>query len=178
VVLDCEMEVSKDLRPSDLVAAKVVSGSKILKIPVVSENFSWLGRKFQIVSPMFEGNNDGQEFLVIDLIVHFSREELARVEGNRMQTSFIIILAADSSQSIIRSIWLNDTGLGRVIMVEYRARAEGFLEGIECLLGSRGPFELCILLEQGCQWCCNLGVVLHKASVEICKAQKDLDIQG
>jgi hypothetical protein len=134
----------------DLAAAKVASGSKILKILVVSENLSWLGRKFQVVSPMFEGNNDGQEFLVIDLIVCLSREELARVEGNRVQTSFIIILAADSSHSIIRSIWLNDTGLGRVIMAEYRARAEGSLEGLERLLGSRRPFELCILLEQGC----------------------------
>ena len=74
------MVVRKDLRPSDLVAAKVVSGSKILKILVVSENLSWLGREFQVVSPMFESSNDGQEFLVIDLIVHFSREELVRVK--------------------------------------------------------------------------------------------------
>jgi len=91
------MEVRKDLRPSDLAAAKVASGSKILKILVVSENLSWLGREFQVVLPMFESSNDGQEFLVIDLIVHFSREELARVKGNRVQVSFIIILATDSS---------------------------------------------------------------------------------
>ena len=91
------MVVRKDLRPSDLAVAKVASGSKILKILVVSENLSWLGREFQVVSPMFESSNDGQEFLVIDLIVHFSREELARVKGNRVQASFIIILATDSS---------------------------------------------------------------------------------
>ena len=69
------MVVRKDLRPSDLVVAKVASGSKILKILVVSENLSWLGREFQVVLPMFESSNDGQELLVIDLIVHFSREE-------------------------------------------------------------------------------------------------------
>jgi len=67
-----------------------------------------------------------------------------------VKVSFFIILVADSSYSVIRSIRLNDAGLGRVIVVEYRTRAKGRFEDIKCFLGRRGPKELLVLLEPSC----------------------------
>jgi exonuclease I len=120
-ILDSKTKIGQDLRPTDLTVAEVTSGSEVLKIFVVSKNFSRFRGEFQVVSPVFKSCNNGKELLVIDLVVHFGWEELARVECNRVKATFIIILAADSTQCIVRSIRLNDTGLAGVIVAEDRA---------------------------------------------------------
>jgi hypothetical protein len=97
LILDGKMEVRQDLRPTDLMAAEIAGGGKILKIFVVSKNFSRFRGELQIVSPLLEGLHNGQEFLVIDLVVHLCWEKCPGIKSNRMESSFIIILAADNS---------------------------------------------------------------------------------
>jgi hypothetical protein len=39
----------------------------------------------EITTPTLEGSDNGQEFLIIDIIVNLSRGELARVKSHRVE---------------------------------------------------------------------------------------------
>ena len=49
--------------------------AEIDKILVVGEDLDWEGGTMKVVSPRFQGTDDGKEFLVIDVIVSFCEGE-------------------------------------------------------------------------------------------------------
>jgi hypothetical protein len=58
---------------------------------------------------------------------------------------------------------------------EDRSRSEGLFERIECFLCGIGPFELCVLALKSSEGCCNLPILLDESSIEIGKAEEDLN---
>jgi len=59
LIFDGKMEIRQDLRPTDLAVTEIACGGEILKIFVVSNDFSTFRRKLQIVLPMLESYNNG-----------------------------------------------------------------------------------------------------------------------
>ena len=57
---------------------------KVLKVPVVRKNNSRVTSALEFGSLRFEGTDYCKEFLVVDLIVIFSRIELPAYKGNRV----------------------------------------------------------------------------------------------
>jgi len=48
---------------------------------VIGEYLYLVGGSFAIAPPVFEGVDDGQEFLIVDLVVDFHWLELSGMEG-------------------------------------------------------------------------------------------------
>ena len=50
---------------------QILSCAPVLKVLVIGEDFKGLREAFEVVSPGFKGTDDGEEFLVIDLVILF-----------------------------------------------------------------------------------------------------------
>lgn len=49
--------------------------SEVSEVFMISEDLHWEGEAMEIVLPRFQGMDDSQKFLVIDVIVSFCRGE-------------------------------------------------------------------------------------------------------
>ena len=56
-------------------AVKVPGLMKVCQVLVVSEDLDGKGGSMEVVSPRFQSMDDGQELLVIDVIVSLGRDE-------------------------------------------------------------------------------------------------------
>ena len=70
-----EVKVSKVDEPSCLLAIERLGLAEVGKILVVCENLYQERRAMEVVMPGFQGTDDHKEFLVIDVVVSFSRRE-------------------------------------------------------------------------------------------------------
>ena len=59
-------------------------GRKILKVLVICDDINQSWRTFEVMMPNFEGFEDGQEFLVVYIVVQLHRVESPGVESNWM----------------------------------------------------------------------------------------------
>ena len=70
-----EVKVSEVDEPSCLLAIERLGLAEVGKILVVCENLYRERRAMEVVMPGFQGADDHKEFLVIDVVVSFSRRE-------------------------------------------------------------------------------------------------------
>ena len=83
--MDNEVELGEKLQPSSLVVGQELHHGEILQILVVSDNIHRSGRTFQIVMPGAESLIDGEELLIMGIIVEFWHSQHPRVECNWME---------------------------------------------------------------------------------------------
>jgi hypothetical protein len=70
-------------------------------------------------------------------------------KGNGIEDACIIPLGEDARGDVIRGVCFNVHFSRGVKMLEDRGQSEGNLEGLECLLTGRGPFEYDTFLGEG-----------------------------
>ena len=68
------------------------------------------------MSPGGEGLDECEKFLIVNIVIHFSRKELVREKGTWVHNSIIGNLGKNTSTSKVRSIALNDCGVGEIEM--------------------------------------------------------------
>ena len=72
---DDEVKLRGKLRPAGLSASKEFGGCKVLKVLMVSDNVNWSTRTFEVMPPSLEHFEDGEEFLVMSVVVEFGAGE-------------------------------------------------------------------------------------------------------
>jgi len=65
-----------------LPSGQYLGSRKILKVLIIHNNVDGVGRTFQIVPPILESFKDGEQFLVMCVVVQLCCSESARVKGN------------------------------------------------------------------------------------------------
>lgn len=68
----------------------------------------------EIVTPRFQGIDDGKEFLIIDVVVSFSRGKGLEQVETRVPIAVCVGLEKDSTRSILGGISSNHKGGGKV----------------------------------------------------------------
>src|SRR5882724_2691229 len=68
-VVDQVVESREVLRPMDLAMHELLSGCKVLEVLMVGEHKHNMCRALEVVVPLSEGLEYGQQFLIIDLVV-------------------------------------------------------------------------------------------------------------
>ena len=63
------------LRPPDLAPSKYFSRREVFQIFVVGDNVNGEVRAFEIVPPLGEGVEDGQELFIVSVVVEFRASE-------------------------------------------------------------------------------------------------------
>ena len=66
---DGEVELGEVLRPAGLTAGQDLGAGEILQVLVVGDHIDRRGGTLKVVSPVLEGLEDGQELLVMGIIV-------------------------------------------------------------------------------------------------------------
>ena len=98
---DDKVELGKVLGPPHLLPGQYLDSRKILKILMICNNVDGIGRTFQIVLPNLESFKDGQQFLVMCVVVQLCRSESTRVKGNWVNFIIFINNGEDCSESIV-----------------------------------------------------------------------------
>jgi hypothetical protein len=101
------VEVLKVLDPAGLSASNLLQLAEVLEIFVVGANFNWLCRAKEEGSTTLEAEQDGCEFLVMGIVVLFSQEETAGVEGDGVD-SIVELLRDDGSEGVSRGVGFKD----------------------------------------------------------------------
>jgi len=66
---DDKIELGKVLGPPRLLLGQYLGSRKILKVLMIHNNIDRIGQTFQIVSPNLESFKDGEQFLVMCVVV-------------------------------------------------------------------------------------------------------------
>ena len=77
---DDKVELGEELGPVGLATSQDLRSGEVLKVFVVSDNVDRGTRPLQIMSPVAENLIDGEELLIVGVIVEFQSGEGTRVE--------------------------------------------------------------------------------------------------
>src|SRR5256885_88998 len=94
-----KVELREKLGPADLPLVQLFRCYEGLEVLVIRDYFKWLLCALKFRAPFFQGLDNGEEFLVVDLVVALWRCVLGRKEGNRAQFPVVIRLIQDASRS-------------------------------------------------------------------------------
>ena len=83
-MVDVKVEGAEEFGPTSLSAVEVSLFEKVLKVFVVGKDLDAMAGAFQVVAPVLEGLYNGEEFLVVDVVVAFRWCHSARMEGDRV----------------------------------------------------------------------------------------------
>ena len=66
---DGEVELGEVLRPAGLMAGQDLEAGEVLQVLVVGDHINWRGGALEVVAPVLEGLEDGQQLLVLGIII-------------------------------------------------------------------------------------------------------------
>ena len=131
---DDKVELGKILGPPYLPPGQYLGSRKILKVLMICNNIDGIGQTFQIMPPNLESFKDGQQFLVMCVIVQLHHSKSARVKSNWVNFIIFINNGEDCSESIVQGIsFYNELSIRNPIS-EDRGRGKCFLERVESIL--------------------------------------------
>jgi hypothetical protein len=96
------------LGPASLAAGEDASGLEIFEVFVVSDDLEGLSEALEIMSPELDPDYNGEEFLVMDLLVALRWRHLARHEGYRMEEPIGEGLRDYGGDSVVGGVGLDD----------------------------------------------------------------------
>jgi len=124
------------------------------------------------VPPNLESFKDGEQFLVMCIVVQLHCSESTRVKGNWMNFIIFINNGEDCSESIVQGIsFHNELSIGNP-MSEDRYRGECFLEKVKSIYIGGVELPRNVLLDEVCQWNDNVRVVEDELAVKVCKTDE------
>jgi len=139
---------------------------------VVGKDLDWEWGAMEVVSPGFKGTDDGEEFVVIDIVVSFClRERLGEV-GTGVPISIGVHLEEDSTRCVFRGIGSDGEGGGEIGEVKDGFLQEKGFEGVKGGLAGGSPVPLEVLFCKVDEGAGNVGVVRNESSVEVGKAKE------
>jgi hypothetical protein len=104
---------------------------KVFQVLVIGNDVYGSSGAFEIVSPYSEGFEDGQEFLVVGVVVQFRDSEGPGVESHRVDLSILRNGGKNCGNSVIRCIGFNDKRSVGVESGKDWSGCECFFERIE-----------------------------------------------
>ena len=109
-----QVEVCKVDEPAGLSSVEVLGGTEVGEVFVVGEDLDWEGGSMEVVSPRFQGSDDGEEFSVVNVIVPFCWGERLGEVGTWVPFAIGVGLEKDSTRSIFRGVSGNGEGCSGV----------------------------------------------------------------
>jgi hypothetical protein len=126
--------MAKILGPANLAPSKDLRSSEILQILVVRDNVDRKASTFEIMSPMRKGVEDGQQFLVMRVVVEFGRLQRPGPKRNRVNLAVVAGDGKNGGDGIVRSISFEGNLTVRNPVMEDRSFRKGSLESVESVL--------------------------------------------
>src|ERR1700746_1970856 len=143
---------------------------------MVGDNIHRNGRTFQIVTPGADSLEDGEELLIVGIVVEFRSGQRPGTERDRTNLTILTMNGNDTGNGIVRGIGFHNDGVVRQPMSQNGGGSEGVFEALESnatVIRERPRDSLPSKAGKGNH---NLGVLVDEAMVEVCKTEEGLHV--
>src|SRR5882672_1365533 len=165
------VEPRQVFRPAHLPTRELLGGGEVLEVLVIGQYEDHMCRALQIVAPLPESLEYGEELLVIDLVVELGRLHAAGVERDRVNVTILgRDLGDDCCNRIIGSVSFNNNWIIRVEMCQDGCRGEGVFEGFERLHMIGTPGERGVLAGETNEGDDDVGEPNNESAIEVGEA--------
>src|SRR5712672_1300492 len=134
------------------------------EVIVVGPYFEGFTMTLEVMAESFEGVNDSEEFLVVDVVVEFGRLHGLGEESNRVPLVEEVGLFKNGTESKVTSIGNDTKRKGGIREGEDRGDGKGIDEGAKGRFLGHGPNVGDVFLCESKERVCNLGIVLDEAT--------------
>ena len=138
---------------------------------MVSDNINGMRRTLEVVPPGSESLEDGEQLLVVDIVVEFRGGKRPGVECDQMNFVFETY-GDDGSEGVVGGISLNDNRNVRDLLGQCWSRGEDLLEGVEGFLALFGPDPRSGRTSEAGEGDRNIRVERNEATIKISKSQE------
>ena len=98
---------------------------------MVGDDVHRIGGTFQIVTPGAESLIDGEELLVMGIVVEFRRGQSPRAECDQTDLTILTTDGDDTGDGVVRGIGFHNNGMIRQPMSQDGGGSEGVFEALE-----------------------------------------------
>ena len=124
---DGEVELGEVLRPAGLTAGQDLGAGEILQVLVVGDHIDQRGGTLEVVSPVLEGLEDGQELLVMGIIVQLRGGQSPRIVSDGSELRIGANNGQNARNSIVQGVSLDHKRSVGNPMSENQSGSEGLL---------------------------------------------------
>ena len=164
---DNHIKLGEELQPLGLLAGWEFSCCEVLEVLVVGNNVDQRCRAFQVVPPSLEGLMNGEQFLVVGVVVELWSRQSPRVVHDRANLLIWTTDGEDASNSIVGSMGLYNHWSVQNPVGKNWSRGEGGLKLLEGGVtgGTKVPWST--FAGESCQRSDDVGVIVNETMVEI-----------
>ena len=85
VEVDGKVELGEVLRPAGLMVGQDLGAGEVLQVFVVGDHIDWRGGALKVMSPVLEGLEDGQQLLVMGIIIQVRGGQSPQIVSNGLE---------------------------------------------------------------------------------------------
>src|ERR1700746_3597905 len=98
---------------------------------MVGDDIHRSGGTFQIMTPGVESLEDGEELLIVGIVVEFRSSQCPRMECDRANLTILTTNGNDTGNGIVRGIGFHNDGVVQQPMSQNGGGSEGVFEALE-----------------------------------------------
>jgi len=143
---------------------------------MVSDDVDVVLRTFEVMAPDLEAFEDGQEFLVMSIIILLGVHEGTGVETYRMDLAIRGKGRNNTCKGIVQGIGFDKEWGIRGPMCENQSLSKSLLEGVEHGVGLGIPVPRYVFVSEVSKRYNNVRIVENEMSIEVGKAKEGLNL--
>ena len=124
---DGEVELGEVLRPAGLTVGQDLGTGEVLQVLVVSDHIDRRGRALEVMSPVLESLEDGQQLLVMGIIVQPRGRQSLQIVSDGSELGISANNGQNAGDGIVRGVSLDHKRSIGNPMSEDWSRSEGLL---------------------------------------------------
>ena len=136
---------------------------------MVGNDIDWRRGTFEVVAPGAESFVDGEEFLVVDIVVQLRRSERTGMERDRVD-AVLEVYREDGFEGVVGSVGLNDDRNVRNPLRKGRSGGEGFLQRVKRCLALFSPQSRSTLPSNPGERNGNVGIERNETPIKVGEA--------
>ena len=131
---------------------------------------------FKVMAPDLEAFEDGEEFLVMSIVIPLGVREGMGMETYRMDLAIRGKRRNDTCKGVVQGVGLDKEWSIGGPMHENRSLGKSLLEGVERGVGLGIPVPRCVLVSEASKRYNDVGIAENEMSIEVGEAKEGLNL--
>jgi len=171
-----EVETGKILGPAGLSLGQHLRCQEIFKVFMVCDDVDAVLRTFKVMAPNLEAFEDGEEFLVMSIVILLGVREGTGMETYRMDLAIRGKGRNNTCKGIVQSVSFDKEWSIRGPMCENQSLGKSLLEGAEHGVSLGIPVPRCIFVGEASKGYNDVRIVENEMLIEVGEAEEGLNL--